>query len=125
MLWCLCLYDKFILTADVIDRLSRCDVVVSQAQVNDVADVVNTPANVNDGSGTHDDVNDDVAVLSSLVAEDDVTVMAEQNDAKCDNVDEDCSNVTDGGSVPISGCSLSSSSAVAQEQRDNWLLESS
>jgi len=37
------LYDKFILTANVIDRLSRCDVLVSQAQVNDVADVVNTP----------------------------------------------------------------------------------
>ena len=27
------LYDKFILTADVIERLSRCDLVVSQAQV--------------------------------------------------------------------------------------------
>ena len=27
------LYDKFILTADVTERLSRCDLVVSQAQV--------------------------------------------------------------------------------------------
>ena len=33
-------------------------------------------------------------MLSSSVAEDDVTVMAEQNDAECDNIDEDCSNVT-------------------------------
>jgi len=32
-------------------------------------------------------------MLSSPVAEDDVTVMDEQNDAECDNIDEDCSNV--------------------------------
>ena len=31
------LYDKFIPTGDVIDRLSRCDLVVSQAQVNGAA----------------------------------------------------------------------------------------
>jgi len=49
----------------------------------------------------------------------DVTVVAEQNDAECDNVDENCSTVTDGGSVPTSDCSLWSSSEVAQEQRDD------
>ena len=37
------LYDKFILTADVIDRVSRSDV-VNQAQVDDVDNVVNSPA---------------------------------------------------------------------------------
>ena len=56
------LYDEFILTADVIDRLSRCNVIVSQAQVNDVAD---SPATV--------DNSEDV--------DNDVTVVAEQNDA--------------------------------------------
>jgi len=66
------LYDKFILTAGVIDCLSR-DVVVNQAQV----------------SGTHDDLNDDVALLNSPVANDDVTVVTEQNNVECDNVDED------------------------------------
>ena len=37
------LYDKFILTADVIERLSRCDLVVSQAQVTGA---VNSSTNV-------------------------------------------------------------------------------
>jgi len=71
------LYDEFILTADVIDHLSRCNVIVSQAQVNDVAD---SPATV--------DNSEDV--------DNDVTVVAKQNDVDCDNVDQECSNVTDG-----------------------------
>jgi len=53
------------------------------------------------------------------VANDDVTVMAEQNDVDCDNVNEDCDDVTDGGGVPTSDCSLSSSSEVAKEPRDD------
>jgi len=60
-----------------------------------------------------------VAVLNSSVANDDVTVMAEQKEVECDIVIEDSSNVTDGGSIPTSDCSLSSSSEVAQEQRDD------
>ena len=44
--------------------------------------------------------------------------MAEQK-VECDNVNEDGSNVTGGGSIPTSNCSLSSSSDVAQEQRDD------
>jgi len=66
--------------------------------MNDVAD---SPANVDNSENV------------------DVTVVAEQNNAECDNVDEDCSNVTDSWSVPISDCSLSSSSEVDQEQRDD------
>jgi len=55
------------------------------------------------------------------VTDDDVTVVNGQNDVEFeyDNVDEDCDDVTDGGSVPTSDCSLSSSSEVAQEQRDD------
>jgi len=81
-------------------RLLRCNVIVSQAQVNDVAD---SPAIV--------DNSEDV--------DDDVTVVNDQNDVECDNVDNDCDDVTDGGSVPTSDCSLSSSSEVAEEQRDD------
>jgi len=117
------LYDKFILMADVIERLSRCDLVVSQAQVTGA---INSSANVDDNrddvsasNATHASVKDDVAVLSSLVANDDVTVMAEQNEVECDNVNENCDDVADGGGVPTSDCSLSSSSEVAQEQRDD------
>jgi len=91
------LYDKFILTADVIERLSRCDLVVSQAQVTGA---VNSSTNIDDviaSNATHASVKDGVAVLSSPVANDDVTVMAEQKGVECDNVNEDCSNVTDGG----------------------------
>jgi len=80
------LYDKFILTADVIERLSRCDLVVSQAQVTGA---VNSSTNVDDNA------SNDVAVLSSPVANDDVTVMAEQKEVECDNANEDCSNVTE------------------------------
>ena len=54
------------------------------------------------------------------MADDDVTVVTEHNNVlESDNVDEDCNNGTDGGSVPTSDCSLSSSSEVAQEQRDD------
>jgi len=89
------LYDKFILTANVIDRLSRCEAVVNQAQLNDVSGAVNSPADDN-----RDDVNDDVAGLSSPVANDDVTVMVEQTGVECDNLNEDCDDVTDGGVYP-------------------------
>ena len=96
------LYDKFILTADIIDRLSRSNtntnITVSQAQVNDVNDVVTTPAKVDNS----DDVNDDVAVLSAPVANDDVTVVTEQNNVECDDVDEDSGDITDGVSAPTS-----------------------
>ena len=51
------------------------------------------------------------------MANDDVTVMAEQKEVEYDNVNEDCSNVTDGGSMPTSDCSLSSSSEVAGAAR--------
>ena len=97
------LYDKFVLTADVIERLSRCDLVVSQAQVTGA---VNSSTNVdnNASNDTHASVKDDVVVLSSPVANDDVTVMAEQKEVECDNVKEDSSNVTDGGSIPTSDC---------------------
>ena len=54
------LYDKFILTADVIDRLSRCNVGINQAQVNDVNDDVNSPVNVDNSNC----IDDSVAVLS-------------------------------------------------------------
>jgi len=104
----------------VIDRLSHCDHVVSQAHVTGA---VNSSANVDDNrdasNATHASVKDDVAVLSSPVANDDVTVMAEQNDVECDNYNENCDDVTDGGSVPTSDCSLSSSSEVAKEQCDD------
>jgi len=117
------LYHKFILTADVIDRLSRCDIVVSQAQVNGA---VNSSANVDDNrddinasNATHASVKDDVAVLHSPVTNDDVTVVNDQNDVECDNVNEDCDDVTEGGTVPTSDCSLSSSAEVAKEQRDD------
>ena len=53
---------------------------------------------------------------------DDVTVTAEQNDVECDNVNENCDDATDGRGVPTSDCSLSSSSEVAQEQRDDLSL---
>ena len=56
------------------------------------------------------------------MANDDVTVMAEQNNVQFDNVNEDCDDVTDGGGVPTSDRSLSSSSEVAQEQRDDATL---
>jgi len=56
------------------------------------------------------------------VANDDVTVMAEQKEVECDNINEDSSNVTDGGSISTSDCSLSSLSEVAQEQRDDTSL---
>jgi len=97
------LYDEFILTADVIRRLSRCDLLVSQTHVNDVNGAVVSPA---------EDNRDDVAVSSSAVVDDHVTVVNDQNDA-------DCSNVTDGGRMPTSNCSLIFSSEVAQEQRDD------
>ena len=46
------------------------------------------------------DVADSPATVdNSEDVDNDVTVVAEQNDAECDNVDEDCSNVTDGGST--------------------------
>jgi len=113
------LYDKFILTADVIDRLSSCDIGVSQVQVNDVNGAVNSSANVDDnrddinaGNGTHANVKDDVAVLHSPVTDEKVTVVNDQNDVECDNVDEDCDDVTEGVSVHTSDCSLSSSSEV-------------
>jgi len=84
-------------TADVIERLSRCDLVVSQAQVTGA---VKSSINVDDkvSNDTHASVKDDVAVLSSPVANGDVTVMAEQK-IECDNVNEDGSNVTDGGNM--------------------------
>ena len=41
------LYDKFILTADVTERLSRCDLVVSQAQLTAA---VNSSTNVDDNA---------------------------------------------------------------------------
>ena len=120
------LYDKFILTADVIDRLSRSNVVVSQAHVIEVNGAVVSPDDVDDNrddvntsNATHASVKNDVAVLSSPVANDDVTVMVEQNSVECDNVNENCDDVTDGGGVPTSDCSLSSSSEVAQEQHDD------
>jgi len=91
---------KFILTADVIDRPSRCNVVVSQVHVNDVNDIVNTPADVDDSNATNTGVNEDVAVLNSPVANDDVTVVAQQNDVESNDVSEDCCDITDGGSVP-------------------------
>ena len=89
---------------------------VSQAQVTDD---VNSSINVDDNASndTHASVKDDVVLLSSPVANDDVTVMTEQKEVECDNVNEDCNNVTDGGSIPTSDCSLSSSSEVAHEQR--------
>ena len=94
------LYDKFILTADVIERLSRCDPVVSQAQVTGD---VNSSTDVDDNASndTHASVKDDVAVLSSPVANDDVTMMDEQKEVECDNVNEDSNNVTAGGSIPL------------------------
>ena len=92
--------DQLILTADFTDRLYGCNVIVSQAQVNDVAD---SPATV--------DNSEDV--------DNDVTVVVEQNDADCDNVGEGCSNVTDGGSTATADCSLSQSSEVAKEPRDD------
>ena len=73
----------------------QCDAVVNRAQANDVSGAVNSPADDN-----RDAVNDDVAVLSSPVANDDVTVMAEQNDVECDDVNEDCYDVTGGGVYP-------------------------
>jgi len=60
-----------------------------------------------------------VAMLHSPVTDDDVTVVNDQNDVEYDNVNEDCDDVTEGGSVPTSDCSLSSSSEVAKEQRDD------
>ena len=59
-------------------------------------------------------VDSSAIVDNSDDADNDVTVVADQNDVECDNVDEDCDDVTDGGSVPTSDCSLSSSSKVAQ-----------
>jgi len=41
------------------------------------------------------------------------------NGAECNDVDEDSCDITDGGSVPTSDCSLSSSHEVAKEQRDD------
>jgi len=118
------LYDKFILTVDVIDRLSRCDIVVSQAQVNGA---VNSSVNVDDNrddvnasNATHASVKDGVAVLHSPVT-DDVTFVNDQNDVECDNVN-DCDDVTESGSVLTSDCSLSSSSEVAKEQCDDPFL---
>ena len=87
------LCDKFILIADLIDRLSHSNtntsITVSQAQVNGVSDAVDSSTNVNDSNSTHDDVSDDVVVLNSPVANDDVTLVTEQNNVECDNVDED------------------------------------
>jgi len=51
------------LTAGVIDRLSLCDIVVSQARVNDVNGAVNSPANVDDN---RDDVNASNAIHASV-----------------------------------------------------------
>ena len=34
-----------------------------------------------------------------------MTVVNDQNDVECDNVDEYCDDVTEGGSVPTSDCS--------------------
>ena len=90
------LYDKFILTADVIERLSRCDLVVSQAQVTGAVNSSTNVDDVNASNTTHASVKDDVAVLSSPVANDDVTGMDEQKEVECDNVNDDTSNVTDG-----------------------------
>jgi len=98
------LYDKFILTADVTDHLSHSNtnlsITVSQARVNDMNDIVNTPADVDDSNATH--AGDDVSVFNSPVANDDVTAVSKQNDVECKDIDEDCSNITDGGSVPTS-----------------------
>ena len=67
------LHDKFILTANVIDRLSRCktntSIIVSQAQVNDD---VNSPVVIDSGN----DINKGVMNSSPLTlpqANDDVT----------------------------------------------------
>jgi len=90
------LYDKFILTADVIERMSRCDLVVSQAQVTGAVNSSTNVDDVNASNTTHASVKDDVAVLSSPVANDDVTGMDEQKEVECDNVNDDTSNVTDG-----------------------------
>ena len=111
------------MTADVIDRLSRCktntSITVSQAQVNDD---VNSPVVVDSGN----DINKGVmnsSPLSLLQANDDVTTdevltTAEQN-VVCHDVDEDISDINDGGDISTSDCSLSSSSEVAQEQRND------
>jgi len=117
------LHDKFILTANVIDRLSRCktntSIIVSQAQVNDD---VNSPVVIDSGN----DINKGVMNSSPLTlpqANDDVTTdeiltTAEQN-VVCHDVDEDISDITGGGRIPTSDCSLSSSSEVAQEQHND------
>jgi len=55
------LYDQFILTADVIDRLSRCNANVNQAQVGSINYFVNSPASVDNCSR----VDDEVTALSS------------------------------------------------------------
>ena len=110
MLLCQFFTISCVLTADVIERLSRCDLIVSQAQVTGAANSSTNVDDVNASNATHASVMDDVAVLSSPVANDDVTVMAEQKEVECDNVNKDCSNATDGGSMPTSDCSLTSSS---------------
>jgi len=79
--------------------------------------LINTPADVDNRPS--DCVNDDVAVLSSPVANDDVTVVTEQNDAECNDVGEDSGDISDGGSALISVCSLLYYSKVAQEQRND------
>ena len=47
-------YYEFILTADVIDHLSGCNIIVSQAQVNDVAD---SPAKVDNSQSINQSIN--------------------------------------------------------------------
>jgi len=117
------LCDKFILIADLIDRLSHSNtntsITVSQAQVNGVSDAVDSSTNVNDSNSTHDDVSDDVVVLNSPVANDDVTLVTEQNNVECNDVGGDNGDITDGGNLPTSDCRWSTSSEVAQEQHDD------
>ena len=65
---------------------------------------VNSSANdnrddVSASNATHASVKDDVAVLHSPVTDDDVTVVNDQNDVECDNENEDCDDITEGGSV--------------------------
>ena len=98
----MCIRDRFILTADVIDRLSRCktntSITVSQAQVNDN---VNSPVVVDSGNDINKCVMNSLP-LSLPQANDDVTstssvLTTAKQDVVCHNVDEDISDITDGG----------------------------
>ena len=98
------LHGKFILSADVIDRLSRCkintSITVSQAQVNDD---VNSPVVIDSGNN----INKGVMNLSPLTlpqTHDDVTtdevLTTDEENVICHDDDVDFNDITDGGVYP-------------------------